>query len=341
MVKVTGPPRPDLSTIGKSHRRRDYPMSTPSTSHKREKGLTGMPTSDQSALLIRRFGLRDAPTLVASVPNGQTITFSHLRADSGGRALLRVPADTAYSIHVHLRETTSFDISEDGRVSRKECAKGGSLCFFDLQSPPHIFYNTPLHTIRSYVPLPALQEFAEEAGGHGQVFLRPPSCGSDDPIVRYLFLALRPLLEQPAAGSSLFVDHIALALQAHLLRTYASTVIEVQSVRRGLAPWQERRAKEAMNASLDKDTSIAQLASECGLSSSHFARAFRQATGRPPHRWLLERRLEIAQGLLLNSRMPLSKIAIACGFSDQSHFSRAFSQMTGTSPGAWRRIRSG
>jgi AraC family transcriptional regulator len=210
------------------------------------------------------------------------------------------------------------------------------------QSPRQILFKTPFHTIRSCVPLPALQEFAEEAGGSRQVFLRPPSSsGSDDPIIRHLFLSLHPILEQPENGCSLFVDHIALALQAHLLRTYASAVIAGQSVRGGLAPWQERRAKEVMNGSLDKDISIAQLASECGLSSSHFARAFRQATGRPPHRWLLERRLEATQDLLLNSQMSLQEIANACGFSDQSHLSRAFRRMVGTSPGAWRRIRSG
>jgi AraC family transcriptional regulator len=297
-------------------------------------------TRGHAGLLSRRLGLQDPPTVVASVPNGRPITFSHLRVDSPGQAPYSTPSEAAYSIHLHLRDITSYEIREVGRVTRNECAKAGSLSFADLQYPQHVLFNTPFHTIRSYVPLPALQEFAEEAGGRRQVFLRPPSSGSDDPIVRHLFLCLRPILEQPADGSSLFVDQIALALQAHLLRTYATTVVEGQSVRRGLAPWQERRAKEAMSANLDKDISIAQLASECGLSSSHFARAFRQATGWPPHRWLLERRLETARDLLLNSQMPLQKIANACGFSDQSHLSRTFRRMVGTSPAAWRRIRS-
>jgi AraC family transcriptional regulator len=301
-----------------------------------------MTKTSRHGALLKRFDLQDPPpSLVASVANGRPITFWHLRVDSPGHGLHSISAESAYSIHVHLRETTSFEIREVGRGNRKEFAKAGSLCFFDYQSPRQVLFNTPFHTIRSYVPLPALQEFAEEAGGRRQVFLKPPSCGSDDPTIRHLFLCLRPFLEQPSDGYSLFIDQIALALQSHLLRTYATTAIEGQSVRRGLAPWQERRAKEAMNASLGKDISIAQLASECGLSSGHFARAFRQTTGRPPHRWLLERRLEVAQGLLSNSQMSLPQIASACGFSDQSHFSRAFSQMTGTSPGAWRRIRWG
>jgi AraC-like DNA-binding protein len=261
--------------------------------------------------------------------------------DSAGQALASIPADTAYSIHLHLRQTTAFIIEEEGRIGRKECTKAGSLCFFDLQSPPHIFFDTPLHTIRSYVPFLALQEFAQEAGRGRQMSLRPPSCGADDPIIRHLFTCLLPALEHPEKGNSLFIDHVALALQAHLLQTYATIGLEGPSVRRGLAPWQERRAKELMNASLDKDISVARLASECGLSGSHFARAFRQTTGRPPYRWLLERRVETAQGLLLNSQTSLREIATACGFSDQSHLTRAFTRIVGTSPGAWRRIRRG
>jgi AraC-like DNA-binding protein len=276
------------------------------------------------------------------VANGRPITFCYVRADSPGPGFYSTPAQSAYSIHLQLRETTSFEVQEVGRVNRKEFAKAGSLCLFDYQFPRDVLLNTPLHTISSYVPLPALQEFAEEAGGRRrQVFLRPPPCGSDDPIIRHLFLCLRPFLEQLADGNSLFVDQIALALQAHLLRTYATTVIEGPSVRRGLAPWQERRAKEAMNASLHKDIFVAELAREVGLSSSHFARAFRQATGRPPHRWLLERRAETAQGLLLNSPLSLQEIAIACGFTDQCAFTRAFTRLVGTSPAAWRLLRQG
>jgi AraC family transcriptional regulator len=299
-----------------------------------------MQTSGRGGLLNGRFRLQDPPTLVTTLPSDRPVTFSHLRMDSG-QALGSIPADTAYSIHLHLRQSTLFDIREEGRIGRKELTKAGSVCFFNLQSPPQIVFETPLHTIRSYVPFLALQEFAQEAGHRRQVFLRRPSCGADDPTIRHLFSCLYPALEHPGKGSSLFVDHVALALQAHLLQTYGTPVLEARSVRRGLAPWQERRAKEAMNANLDEDISIAQLASECGLSSSHFARAFRQTTGRPPYRWLLERRIETAQSLLLNSQLSLREIAQACGFSDQSHLTRAFTRIVGTSPGAWRRVRRG
>lgn len=109
--------------------------------------------------------------------------------------------------------------------------------------------------------------------------------------------------------------------------------------RGGLAPWQERRAKELMSTHLARQIPLALVAGECRLSVSHFARSFKQCTGKPPHRWLLENRVERAKELLLDPEVSLAEVALDCGFSDQSHFTRVFSRTVGTSPGTWRRLR--
>jgi transcriptional regulator GlxA family with amidase domain len=70
------------------------------------------------------------------------------------------------------------------------------------------------------------------------------------------------------------------------------------------------------------------------------ARAFRQSTGVPPHRWLLDRRVKRAKELLPNSSLSLSDVALACGFGDQSHFTRTFTAAVRLSPGVWRRLQS-
>jgi AraC family transcriptional regulator len=104
-----------------------------------------------------------------------------------------------------------------------------------------------------------------------------------------------------------------------------------------LAPWQERRAKEILVADLTGATPLSEIALACGLSSAHFARAFRISTGLPPHAWLLTARVERAMTLLRRADMSLSEIALACGFADRSHLSRIFARQTGKSPGLWRR----
>ena len=95
-----------------------------------------------------------------------------------------------------------------------------------------------------------------------------------------------------------------------------------------------------MRAHLSGNISLEELASVCDLSVSYFARGFKNGTGVSPHRWLIEMRLEKAKDLLLNTKMPLAEVAVACGFADQCHLTRKFRRATGDTPGAWRRERT-
>jgi AraC family transcriptional regulator len=141
--------------------------------------------------------------------------------------------------------------------------------------------------------------------------------------------------------SGLIAEGWALQAIAHIARaTYAPLPCK-SIVRGGLAPWQERRAKEMLEAHLDGAVSVIELAAECGVSAAHFARAFRRSTGVPPHRWLLERRIELARQLLQNPAESIADVALACGFADQSHLTHAFRKEVGVSPGMWRRLRAG
>jgi transcriptional regulator GlxA family with amidase domain len=84
--------------------------------------------------------------------------------------------------------------------------------------------------------------------------------------------------------------------------------------RGGLACWQVRRSKEVMLGNIESNVSLARLAKECRLSKSQFGRAFKQTLGRPPHRWLLEQRVEKAKGLLVtpksrSRRSPLAPVS--------------------------------
>jgi AraC family transcriptional regulator len=77
---------------------------------------------------------------------------------------------------------------------------------------------------------------------------------------------------------------------------------EMQTVARplkgGLAPWREKRSKEVMAGDLSGATSLREIAKACGLSVSHFSRAFRKSTGLAPHAWLLQVRVESAKAML-------------------------------------------
>ena len=209
----------------------------------------------------------------------------------------------------------------------------------DYSETSTVTMHSPMDTVRLYVPRVTIQDFVREEYGSSEVHLDARQQVIRDPILYHLGACLSALLEHPEENNSLLVDHIAISLQCYLYQTYSVTAVGNAKIRGGLAPWQEGRAKEAIEANLDKEIPIARLARDCGLSTSQFARAFRQSTGCPPHRWLLQRRIKRAQDLLSNSDKTLVEIAKACGFSDQSHLTRAFGQTVGTSPGLWRRAR--
>lgn len=291
--------------------------------------------------VCERLGLSSAATQITSRPTRAPIRFSRLRQDwPDRRPTKREAREDAYAVHISLRAAGPRETWMNGRKFWSDTIPKGATTLLTLDSGHSTCCYSAYDFMRIHIPRLAIDELADDAGLSRPSHLRAPffKVALDSVLFQFATAALSAL-EQPAESSSLFLDHIALATLAHVHRTYLGGSTEAPQLHGGLAPWQERRAKETMSASLDKDISIAHLASECGLSSSHFARAFRKATGRPPHRWLLERRVETAQGLLLNSPMSLREIAEACGFSDQSHLTRAFARMVGTSPGAWRRTR--
>ena len=107
--------------------------------------------------------------------------------------------------------------------------------------------------------------------------------------------------------------------------------------RGGLPPVLTQRMCEYIESHLEQKIGLEGLAAMAGLSTHHFARAFHQSVGIPPHSYLLSRRLERAERMLRETQLPLSEIAVATGFSDQSHLARHFRRRTGMSPRLARR----
>ena len=105
----------------------------------------------------------------------------------------------------------------------------------------------------------------------------------------------------------------------------------------GLAPWQSRKVKEFIDASLTSRIRPGDCASEVRLSKSHFSRAFKATFGTTVGRYVRLRRVQRAKRLMLMSHEPLSQTALACGFGGQPHFCRVFRDVVGISPNSWRR----
>src|SRR5262249_6986466 len=151
--------------------------------------------------------------------------------------------------------------------------------------------------------------------------------------------SLLPAFGQFGRENQLFIDETAFRLQSHFVFRYAGLSSGRALFRGGLTPRQEQRVKDFMLAHAASTVSVESLANECGLSRSQFFRAFKYTTGKTPHQWLIQCRVEMSKELLLASERPLAEIARLCGFTNPSHFTRVFSTYVGTAPGAWRIAR--
>jgi AraC-like DNA-binding protein len=128
----------------------------------------------------------------------------------------------------------------------------------------------------------------------------------------------------------------ALASALRLLMLVAPHA-DAPGARGGLAPWQKRKVDRYMREHLEQPLQVKRLAGQVSLSVSHFCRAFKESFGTTPHSYVIRLRLELAQRLMLTTRDPLSRIALACGLADQAHLSKLFRRWVGETPNAWRR----
>ncbi len=151
-------------------------------------------------------------------------------------------------------------------------------------------------------------------------------------VVRGALLPLR--WDEPAERVALC--HAGHALVA-LLAARMTDRLPRALARGGIAAAALRRVAELVEARLADPLAVEDLAAAAGLSAFHFARAFKQATGETPHRFVLRRRLERAKQALACGEPP-ARVAAACGFSSQSHFGARFREATGLTPGSYARV---
>lgn len=150
---------------------------------------------------------------------------------------------------------------------------------------------------------------------------------------------LRQSFVMPDAYSGLYRDALLGVLMIELFRWLHGA--EVGPLPRGgLPPRQTRLVCDFIRANLSRDVTLTELARLCGLSTSHFATAFRISTGLPPHKYQLACRMDLAKAMLADPAIPIIDIAFKTGFSTPSAFAAAFRRELGVTPRDFRRAQA-
>lgn len=163
-----------------------------------------------------------------------------------------------------------------------------------------------------------------------------PAVNRRDRLIHQVVLNLKDEMATGGVLGDLFVETLVATLATQLVREYSNLTPRRAAHPPGLAADRLRRVLDYINDNLGSDIRLVMLATLADVSPDHLGRAFKQAIGLSPHRYVIERRLERAKELLTTSNRPLSEIAYGLGFSSQSHFTTAFRRFLGMTPRAYR-----
>ena len=153
-----------------------------------------------------------------------------------------------------------------------------------------------------------------------------------DPRIEHICLALLTEFLEGGYSGRIYVEGLATALAAHLLHAYTTTPCPLQEITKGLSKPLLQRITSLIEDRLADNLSLMELASEVGLSPSHFSSLFRKGTGLSPHQYIVQRRVERAQHFLRSTELPINEIATLVGFYDQSHLVRQMRRVLGVTP---------
>ena len=306
--------------------------------HGRERSATAAIHS-VDATPVKYLHLKESSSIPSLLRGADSFTITRLECSIGlPEPITKLSSVPALLVAVSITPVARADYEyrvDDKRVPTPNIQAFRSTVV-DLDARPRCWIRRAFGYMLFHVPRRGLDDIAADLAV-GPVESYKVSVVEEDLVLTQLTKSMLPSIGRPGWPSPLALDHLNLILGAHVLQKYGGLRKPPTVSVGGLGPWQKRRATELLSENLSGRIRLSQVAQECGLSISHFARSFKASFGVSTHRWLVQRRIECSQELLIHTRASLSDIAEQAGFADQAAFTRTFHQIVGISPGRWRR----
>jgi AraC family transcriptional regulator len=177
-----------------------------------------------------------------------------------------------------------------------------------------------------------LTQVGYDVFGSDRLELIPHLATLFDPFVQQIGFALKTSLEIDGQNSNLYADSIAHALVVHLLLRYSTNSRQIKTIVGGFTQLQWKQIIDFINANLDRNVCLTELAEIVRVSPYHFAHLFKKSTNTSPHQYLIRCRVERAKQLMFMSNLSIATIAQTVGFASQGHFTYHFKRLVGVTP---------
>jgi len=252
---------------------------------------------------------------------------------------LQTPQDRHHVLYFHVGQSVEMTCRLDGLERSGGIHHPGHLCVLPAGVTGQWTMEAPADSLVLRLSPALVKETAQALRlkpAHARI---APALRVRDPHLEYIGWRLRT---ERAAGypyGQVFLDSLAAAIAGRLLQRSGHHLTGAPHLtRRQLPKWRLRTVCDYINANLDRDLSLEELANIAGFSVSHFKPLFRQAMGLPVHRYVVECRVERARQLLLQGDRSMSDIALEVGFCHQTHMARCLRRVLGISSAAVARL---
>jgi AraC family transcriptional regulator len=243
--------------------------------------------------------------------------------------------DDCHVIGIPLR-STNLRLAIAGRTVLDGAVMPGTPLVSGPGDPADCLFRGPCDELHLHASNELIMECARDVPGFASEQLPRATAPTPDPTIERLGWALVGAQDGADDVGQLYVDCISVAIIARLLGSSERSASAPAGRGTALPKWRLKRVIDYIESRLDETITLSDLAASTGLTRMHFAAQFRAATGLRPHEYLLRRRIERAQEMLLGTGMPVVDIALSVGFQTQSHFTTVFKRFAGQPPLAWR-----
>ena len=250
--------------------------------------------------------------------------------------LFNSPVDGRHVLCLHLGDPVPVSYRA-GKVERQGVRLHGQFCVVPAGSSTRWTVSRPATSLLLRLAPALLRDTADAMGLGTQGAALAPSIHIRDAQVERIGAMMQAEDRDAYPGGRIFADSLASALAARLFTLQSPQAALAPEAGRALPGWRLRHVIDYIEAHLDHDLTLAELAAVAGFSLSHFKPLFKQAVGMPVHRYVLARRVERARVLLADSGKSVTEIAVETGFAHASHMARCLRRVAGLSPSQLRR----
>jgi AraC family transcriptional regulator len=246
---------------------------------------------------------------------------------------LELPALSDHWLNLHLGQPAPLIQKRDDRRHESIMRKGNSI-FVPAGQPSYWFRGegvicSPLHIC---LKPESIAQVAEKLNLNGDRVHLVHCFSKSDPHLQQIAMLFLDELQSGGVMGQLYVESLTQVLIVHLLRHYSTLTKPITSENRSLTRTQLQQAIDYIQTHLNRDLSLAELASIVNISPTYFASLFKQVMGIAPHQYVIQQRVERAEVMLSKTDLTIADIAVRVGFSSQSHLTQQFKRVTGLTP---------